>query len=138
MKTIQFLFKELKREAPNSALQGRILAAVTAAEQEQILVYRRVSLAGITLSVGALLLGGFQYGTTLFESDFWTLMTLLFSDIDVIMYSLGDFGYSLLENLPLMPLLILFASLTLFFWSMSFLLSLPERGERLARSVFAH
>jgi hypothetical protein len=138
MKSIYLLFRELKQEAPSLLLRDRVLRAVAQAKERQTILYRRWSSLGIALSLLTLVWGGVEYETALLQSDFWTLITLLFSDIDVVMRSLGDFGYSLLETLPIMPLLILFTPLTLFFWSMSFLLSLPSHDTKVSRSLFAH
>lgn len=138
MNTLYSLFVELKKEAPRPLLRSRILMAIAEAEEKEATLYRRFSFVGIILSLGTLVWGGIEYGEALLQSDFWTLITLLFSDVDVIMRSFGDFGYSLLETLPLMPLLMLFAPLTLFFWSMSFLLSLPEHPTKVSGSLFAH
>ncbi len=138
MAIISSLFKNLTLATPRPFLRDRILAAVALAGEQRTAAHRRFSLVGMILSGALLLFGGMEYGESLLQSDFWTLMTLLFSDMDFVVRSFGEFGYSLLETLPLLPLLVLFAPLTIFFWSLSLLLALPERNTKMFPSVFAH
>lgn len=128
MSQIRSLFRESRSFEPSPTLKGRILARI---QEEQIALQerrRKLSFAGLGISLLTLSLGVFQYGGTLIESDFWLLFSLLFSDLGTVLNSFQDFAYSLLETLPVAPLFVLLLSLALFFWSMSFLLSLSGKG----------
>lgn len=128
MSQIRSLFRESRSFDPSPTLKGRILARI---QEEQAALQerrRKLSFAGLGVSLLMLSLGIFQYGSALIESDFWLLFSLLFSDLGTVLNSFQEFAYSLLETLPIAPLFILLLSLSLFFWSMSFLLSLSGRG----------
>lgn len=113
--------------APDPSLEGRVLSALRAERQRLLRWQNRLAVGSVVVS--ATLFAGtlFFLGAALAQSEFWSLLTLLFSDLGVILSSGGDFFYSLLETLPLVPLIALFAPLTLFFFSVSFLLSLGEQ-----------
>ncbi len=98
------------------------------ARARQIRRARQFSFLGIIVSLGVASFGAVEYGAVLLDSPFWLLFSLLFSDLGIIAGSFQDFFYSLLETLPLVPLLFLFAPLTLLFWSLSFLSKYMEQG----------
>lgn len=113
--------------APDPFLEGRVLLALRAERKRLLRWQNRLAVGSVAGSGILFVVTVFFLGTALIQSEFWSLSTLLFSDLGVIVTSGGDFLYSLLETLPLVPLIALFAPLTLFFFSMSFLLSLGEQ-----------
>lgn len=86
-------------------------------------------MVGLAVSGLIFFVGVFQYGGSLLQSDFWSISSLLFSDLSVVATSFQDFTFSLLETLPVLPLFALLAPLSLFLWSAGFLLSLSEKQE---------
>jgi len=132
-------FKNLLHE-PAFSLEERILLALHQERERAIKRSVRVSFA-LTVVFGTLFLGALvSLGSTLVQSEFWSLLTLLSSDFFVLVRSSQDFGYSLLETLPLVPLIVLLIPLVLFFWSFSLLLSWTEKkgpGD-FSRTVLAH
>ena len=127
MKTLSDHFKNIACE-PTPGFEGRMTRSLKLAEVQATRRVRMISLFGIILSLGSALFGVFEYGSALWQSTFWSLLTLLSTDLGLIVSALPDFAYSLLETLPIVPLLFLFAPLTLFFWSLSFWTKLAERG----------
>jgi hypothetical protein len=120
-------FQTLTDAIPDAGLRARILARLGTEQQRLLSVRRRWSVAGVMVS-GLIFFGAwFQYSDALVQSDFWLLSSLLFSDLGAIMVSSQDFAFSLLETLPVIPLLVLMAPLALFFWSMSLIISLSEK-----------
>lgn len=140
MLQIRSLFATLNINEPGTALRSRILARIREEEFRLFLRYRKLSVAGIFVSSLVLLFGGVRYGEALFQSEFWTLASLLFSDLSVIASSFQDFAYSLLETLPIVPFFAFLAPLALFFWSVSILLSLSEKdhSRNMRSSLLAH
>lgn len=113
--------------APDPSLEERIFSALRAERKRLFRWQNRLAVGGVIGSVMLFVGTVFFLGTALVQSEFWSLFTLLFSDLGVIVTSGGDFLYSLLETLPLVPLIALVAPLTLLFLSMSFFLSLGEK-----------
>jgi hypothetical protein len=118
------IFKKIAR-APRPGLEKRILLALR--EQERRLFERkaRLALVGVWVSGLALTGAGAWAGTALLQSEFWSLLSLAFSDWNVVGSSLQDFFYSLLETLPVLPVVVLlipffvlniFASISAYFF----------------------
>ncbi len=129
MPQIHSLFQGLKISEPSAMLRMRVLARIEKEESMTLARRQKLSVAGVCISLAVLLFGGIQYGEELLQSDFWTLVSLLFSDLGVIMNSFQDFVYSLLETLPVVPFFAFLAPLALFFWSVSVFLSLSKKGQ---------
>jgi hypothetical protein len=129
MKTLSDHFKKIAIE-PDPLFEERLGESLRLAEVQATRRVRTLSLLGISLSLGSALFGVFEYGNALWQSPFWSLLTLLSTDLGLIVSALPDFTYSLLETLPIVPLLFLFAPLTLFFWSLSFWTKIAERSGR--------
>ncbi len=119
MKTLSHYFKSIACDPPTD-WEGRLFARLERVKYERTRRFRRVALFGIGLSLGGVGMGIVEYGSMLVTSPFWSLLGLVVSDLASILQTLPDFAYSLLETLPIVPLLVLFTSLTLFFWSLSF------------------
>ena len=134
MKSLQTTFQSMTKEEPRQALRLRILAQIQLLEERQAYRQKWFSLGMLGLSAIVFFGGVYQYGSMLLQSDFWTLASLLFSDLGILAGSFQDFAYSLLETLPLVPLLVILVPLVLFFWSMSLFLALSEKK---GHSIFA-
>lgn len=127
LKPLHAVFHDLPESKPGSDFRSRVLVRL-GQEQARILSRRRrFSLVGLMFSLSILAVGMLQYGAPLLQSDFWAFSSLLFSDWQALAPSLQDFVFSLLETLPVGPLFALLAPLSLFLWSVSWLLSLSER-----------
>jgi hypothetical protein len=137
MPQIRNVFQALTKENPSPALRETILLRIAMEETLLLKQKRSLALFGLLTSFVALSVIGLQYGTLFLQSDFWMLLSLLFSDLGLIATSFQDFFYSLLETLPVGPLLLLFLPLTLFFWSMSHFFS-SKRMERVFDQAIAH
>lgn len=127
MNSLNRIFKDIQ-VFPEPVLEERILR-VLSQEQERLVRKRtRLAVSGVALSIVLFLGTTLFLGTALIQSEFWSLFKLIFSDMGALMTSSGDFLYSLLETLPIVPLIAFFIPSTIFFFSMSFWLSLDERG----------
>lgn len=137
MAQIRNIFPSLPQEAPSLSLREVILLRITV--EEDLLAKRKRSWAlfGLLTSFGVFSVFGLQYGALFLQSDFWTLLSLVFSDLGIIAVSFQDFFYSLLETLPVGPLLLLFLPLTIFFWSTSLFFS-SKRMSGVFQEAIAH
>ncbi len=140
MKRIQEAFRDIEEYEPSETLRSKILLSI---EQERVarLSRRRLfSVAGLMISAVVFVGSVVVYGGALLQSDFWTLSSLLFSDLRIIATSFQDFALSLLETLPVVPLFGILAPLSLFFWSISVWLSITDKQERphFSQTTLAH
>lgn len=103
MPTLHSLFQSIVVETPSHLESSLVLSL----RLERARLYRR-KLALIQSGViGAgilLLLTLFWTIPLLIQSDFWSLSSLAFTDLGILSAFFGDFLYSLLETLPIVPL----------------------------------
>ncbi|MBP9727880.1 MAG: hypothetical protein KBD27_00720 [Candidatus Moranbacteria bacterium] len=132
MKPLEKTFEAIVREEPSQLLRASILTKIGLLQSRKERHQKWFSLGMLSLSILLFSLGVYQYGQTLLQSDFLRLLSLLFSDLGVLIGSFQYFSYSLLETLPIVPLLVLLVPVVFFFWSMSLFLALSEkRGQPL-------
>lgn len=119
MTHLKELFKEISH-VPDPGLEERILSALRReilALAERKLWFARAS----TFVSFVLFLGVFFFaGQKLLQSEFWDTLSLLFSDLSVVVNSSQNFFYLLLETIPVIPLTALLLSL----FAVSFLTSM--------------
>ena len=69
----------------------------------------------IFLASGGMLAGSmYLWKDAVLESSFWSLVALIFSDAGVVWAHTSEFALSLLETLPVVPLMAIFAGLAAF------------------------
>jgi hypothetical protein len=140
MNTLRTLLQSQSNVEPSVLLRDRILTAITREEYHLIKRREQTVLFGVVLSLGLFLTLATEYSRVLLQSDFWSLAALLFSDLGIVITTSQDFLYSLLETLPLVPLISLLLPLTVFFWLLSLFLSLRsfEKEKFDPHAFFAH
>lgn len=127
MDILKTFFKEI-RCTPPLHLEERILLSLQ--REERILAGRkaRAVLWNTSLSTILFLVAVFFSAPALFQSEFWSLFTLLFSDMSLVINSFREYIYSLLETLPIVPLATLLFSIAVLGYSTSRALSFLEDG----------
>ena len=94
------IFKDVSQIEPTDGLEALIMQKIGFQREEarkKKLVFSYAGLAGSLLAVfGAI----FIFGNAFLQSEFWSLSTLLFSDLIVVAGNWKDFLYSLLETFP--------------------------------------
>lgn len=123
-KKLEKLFKNIESLSPEESLRDRILSRI---EEERIrLSKRRLFWArtGLLGSVMGIILAAYAVSESFLGSDFWTILTLAFSDMQIVLSHFGDFASSLAETLPVLdivlftiPVFTLFVSLSAYFRS---------------------
>ena len=106
MATIKALFESMQMTLPDKDLEGRILSAI---DSQRIVQAKRdymIARIGFVGSFATLAFSGWSYGQVFLQSDFWNLVSLLFSDAAVVLLHWGDFSYSLLETFPALPIML--------------------------------
>ena len=65
------------------------------------------SQAGLIGSILAVFYTLFSFGQTLLKSEFWSMLSLLFSDWQIVARNFYDFVYSVLETFPVLTVVII-------------------------------
>jgi len=123
MNKLRTLFQKIDSPDLPIDLEGKILRRIEAIEATRLRRALLITRIGRIVSLIAIVSAGSIFAQTIITSDFWQLVSLLFSDASVVTQYWSAFLLSLLETLPalqisliLMPLL----SFLLFqFWSQS-------------------
>ncbi len=92
---------------PSSGLERRILLAISAEAARQARRRLFLSYAGLIGSLGVFAYAAMTSGVHFVRSDFWHLLSLLFSDLGAVLGFWQDFLLSLAETFPVVPLIIL-------------------------------
>ncbi len=127
MKKLTSLFQELPGQLLSAEAEERIFTAFRLAQARILRRNFYLSVGGAVLSLGILGAASYLLLQSFLQSEFWTFVRLVFSDLSVVSSNITDFFFLLLETLPVEPLLFLFLGLGAFFWSTSFLLSIREQ-----------
>lgn len=118
MDKLREVFKNISELEPSSKLELAILRHIRrehTKEMRQRLALAYFSLAGSTL---AIIYTMFTFGQSILKSDFWNLLTLLFSDAQVVLANWSDFLFSILENFPVLAVIAVLVPIFLFTLSM--------------------
>jgi hypothetical protein len=115
------IFKNIPEIEPHSHLEALIMQKIGLQRERQLKRKLIFSYAGL-ISSGLAILGTiFSFGSAVWQSEFWNLATLIFSDLRVVASNWQDFSYSLLETFPvvntiviLIPIFLLFLSLNMY------------------------
>lgn len=100
MYTLHSFFKEREVAEPKVGLERRILSAVLVLRNREMKRRLMISYVGIVSSLGALVYSSLTFGKTLLESDFWNIVSLVFSDLTMAVQYSNDFLLSLAETFP--------------------------------------
>jgi len=98
------VFKNIRQIEPSQKLKGLVLCGIEM--EKSRLMKRKLALiySGLTLSSGALILALISSGNAILKSDFWNLLTLMFTDAGVVISHWNEYLWSLMENLPVVSL----------------------------------
>ncbi|QQR78252.1 MAG: hypothetical protein IPJ68_04170 [Candidatus Moraniibacteriota bacterium] len=130
--TTQEIFETARPEVP-AGLSGRILTAIELEAARQILFRSRVASGCASVSLVFLLVSFAVAGESFFSSDFWRIISLLFTDFGLALSYSEDFLASLAETFPAASASLLLTPLFLGVVSLAFrskYLSLATRQEQ--------
>ncbi len=117
-------FKGIEEIEPPSKMAGLILSEIGLLRGKQ--AKRKIMLSYFSLagSFGAFVWAVFEYGGVFLQSEFWSLLKLLLTDMGIVLGNGNDFTLSLLETFPvasmiiiLIPVLALLFSVSVYFKS---------------------
>lgn len=121
MHELRSFFTNMEVVLPREGLEKEIFQAVLVVKNREMRRRLMVSYVGIISSLGALVYTSLTFGKTLLESEFWSIILLVFSDLTVAVRYSNDFLLSLLETFPafsvasvLLPTFIFFMFLNMY------------------------
>ena len=106
-KKIKQLFKNVSQMNPPEKLAGLILAKIEKIRKKRFWTKIAFSAFGVFASASASLYIFTVYGNSLLSSEFWRILSLVFSDAAIIASHYPEFFLSLLETLPAMTFAIM-------------------------------
>lgn len=104
MKRLNQAFSSIKSIEPPAKLEGAILCEIKKLQtrkMRQKLILSEIGLIGSILAVFYTL---FAFGTALLRSEFWSMVSLAFTDAGIILSHWQDFLYSAMETFPVLTL----------------------------------
>ena len=121
MKTLRILFKEVNI-SQEEQLQGKILFSIESLRNTRAKQRMQISYAGLSFSGIAFVCAVFLYGGAFVQSEFWSVISLFFSDARVVVSYWNEFSLLLLETIPVIPILLMLVPTFIFllFLSMYF------------------
>ncbi|MCW1888000.1 MAG: hypothetical protein KIH67_000380 [Candidatus Moranbacteria bacterium] len=114
MKNLSSVIKSLPEVSPKPGFEERIFLALESAQMKELRMKLAFIWSGLVFSGGILFGSIYFWKDALIESPFWSLVSLVFSDASIVLAHMGEFAFSLLETLPVMPLMAIFAGLATF------------------------
>jgi len=113
------VFKDIAEIQPNSTLEGRIFQAVAKEKDRAVRRKLLVSRLGLGASMAVFLAAVSVFGDAVWQSEFWNLVSLAFSDMWVVAQNWNEFAYSLMETFPTVSVVAILAPVTVLLFSFS-------------------
>ncbi|MFA5777201.1 MAG: hypothetical protein WC906_02075 [Parcubacteria group bacterium] len=101
MSKLSRIFKEMKQIEPKAGLNGLILQKIGLEKSRQIKRKLILSYSGMAGSLSAAVYALIHFGSAFLKSEFWSILSLAFSDFMVVAGSWKEYLYSLGETLPI-------------------------------------
>jgi hypothetical protein len=112
-------FKDIAEISPAPTLEKAILSKIELLEGQKVKRARIWSYAGFAVSVSTFLGALLLFGETFLQSEFWSILSLVFSDAQVVAGNWQDFGFSALETFPVIGTIAMLVPTVILLWSMS-------------------
>ncbi len=125
--TLSQAFKSINEQNSPAYLEGAVLLEIKAIREKQAKKRLFLSYAGMLSSFILLFFAIAEFGNAFLQSEFWSLASLVSSDILVVAGNWKDFVYSLLETFPVINAIAIFIPFFILFLSFGTYLS-SKRG----------
>jgi len=119
MKNLEKSFKNIQDLSPSPMLADLILKKIEAKAQNEIRQKITSSYIYMFGSVCLFFYSFFAFGQSIIKSEFWSLVSLLFSDMQIVLSNWQEFVYSLLETFPLTATIAVLIPVVALLWSMA-------------------
>lgn len=130
MDKLNQIFKEIKGIEPSRGLNDLIMRKVVLEREKQIKRKIFLSYSGIAGSALATFFVAVSLWDSFFQSEFWSMLSLLFSDLMIVMENWKTYAYSLAETFPVANVVAILVPIFGLLAFSSFLLSLKNKSNR--------
>lgn len=118
-KKIRQLFGQISEIDPPKDLADFVFSRI---EKEKVRIAKRqliLSYFGFASSIILAIYVGITFGQTFLQAEFWTMLSLVFSDLAIVWSNLDIFALSLLETFPVVHAILFLAPIFLMLISIS-------------------
>jgi hypothetical protein len=113
------IFKNMPEISPSSGLEERVFAAVQLEKDRVIKRELMISRFGLGGSLVAFLVAIFTLGGAILQSEFFSIVSLAFSDVSIVATHWQEFAYSVAENFPTISVVAILIPVLTALWSLS-------------------
>lgn len=124
------IFKNLPELEPSLKLESFILAKIERERNKIIREKKALAWAGILGSAMAAIYAVSIFGQEILQSDFWSIISLAFSDINIVLSNWNDYALSLLETFPAVYAAFMLAPIFILLLSLDAYLNLADKNNR--------
>jgi hypothetical protein len=123
------VFKNISQIEPSSELKDLILCGIEKEKTRQIKRKIYFSYSGMVGSFSAAVYTLIYLGNAFFKSEFWSILSLAFSDAQVVAGYWKTYLYSLLETLPTLTIVLILIPILGLIMSVGFYLDLKNKNK---------
>lgn len=127
-KRLNQIFKNISELDPPMNLDFSILQKIELQRKRKIKMELVLSHIGIIGSVLTAIYTGLTFGQKILQSEFWSIMSLIFSDALTVAINWKEFIYSLMETFPVINSVIVLIPIFTFLMSYYFYLNLNNKN----------
>lgn len=127
MNTLRTLFKDMETRPKKVELQSELFLAIESLKNSQLKRRMQISYAGLFLSGAGTVFAGFTYGGTFAQSEFWSVVSLFFSDAHIVASYWNEFFLLLMETIPIVPILLILIPTFVFLLFLSMFFKTTQR-----------
>ncbi len=130
MDKLSQIFKNMHEIKPSIGLNDLIMQKISLERGKQIKRKIFLSYAGITGSALATFFVAASLWDSFFQSEFWSMLSLVFSDLMIVMENWKTYAYSLAETFPVANAVAILIPIFGLLAFLSFFLSLKNKNSR--------
>jgi hypothetical protein len=118
-KKLENLFKNMQLTNPPKKLSGDILMHIEKIQKRRFQLKTVLSTIGSSISVLVAVYLFFILGSSIVNSEFWNVISLVFSDITIVVQNWQEFSLLLLETVPALTLALILIPIFTFLLSLN-------------------
>lgn len=124
------IFKNIAEISPSSQLEERVFESIQVEKDKVIKRELMISRFGLAGSLVAFLVAIFTLGGAILQSEFFSIISLIFSDLTVVAVHWQEFAYSAAESFPTIGVIAILIPVLTAFWSLSLYFNLHNNKHK--------
>lgn len=125
------IFKKIEQISPSSQLEERVFESIQVEKDRVIKRELMISRFGLAGSLVAFLVAIFTLGGAILQSEFFSIISLIFSDLTVVAVHWQEFIYSMAESFPTIGVVAILIPVLTAFWSLSLYFKMTDTKLRI-------